>query len=54
LKLQPFGQEFGGQSLLFAAKSSAVFAGSVWGLENVTVDELLLMAAVPDSGAPVR
>ena len=41
------GHELGGQSLLFAANKSGVFAASVCGLEKVTVDEPLLMAAVP-------
>jgi hypothetical protein len=33
---------------------SGVLAGSVCGLEKVTVDEPLVTAAVPDSCVPVR
>jgi len=53
-KLQLLGHEFDGQSLAFATNKSAEFAGRVCGLEKVTVDEPLVIAAVPDSGTPVR
>jgi hypothetical protein len=48
------GHEFATQSFEFATNKSAEFAGSVCGLEKVTVAEPFVIAAVPDSCTPDR